>query len=242
MTHLDLSQTLTQTPRQARAERILDVAGELMLRFGYKRVTVDDVALRADIGKGTIYQHWKTREMLFSAVFLREFAAAIDELQTAIRQEPRTALLHSLMATMYLTIMRRPLMRAVYTVDLDTMGKLAKSDFSRVIDIQDNPVFNAYLQLLVGQGLVRADLTPDELFYTFIDIVTGFFTYETFNTQPLQIDTERKADLIASAIQRTFEIDSSPSAEVIQEVAQETLGLLTRLSEIYRSMLRPAYE
>jgi AcrR family transcriptional regulator len=33
--------------------------------YGYKRVTIDDLAAGAGIGKSTIYLHWKTREALF---------------------------------------------------------------------------------------------------------------------------------------------------------------------------------
>src|SRR5262249_5935990 len=57
-------------PRQRaeRAARILDAAADLLLRHGYRRVTIDDVAAGAGIGKGTVYLHWKAREQLFSAV------------------------------------------------------------------------------------------------------------------------------------------------------------------------------
>ena len=36
--------------RRARAERILDAATALLLRLGYKRVTIDDVAEKAGVG------------------------------------------------------------------------------------------------------------------------------------------------------------------------------------------------
>src|SRR6266508_6776089 len=65
--------------RQARAARILDVAAELLLRHGYRRVTIDDVARGADVGKGTVYLHWKTRDDLFQAVFEREVLQALEE-------------------------------------------------------------------------------------------------------------------------------------------------------------------
>ena len=43
--------------RDARAERILDVAADLLQRWGYKRLTMDDVASESGVGKGTIYLH-----------------------------------------------------------------------------------------------------------------------------------------------------------------------------------------
>ena len=73
--------------RRERAERILDVTAGLLLRHGYKRVTIDDVAAGAGIGKGTIYLHWKTREALFWAVLQRDAARLLDQL--GIRYELR---------------------------------------------------------------------------------------------------------------------------------------------------------
>ena len=60
--------------RQERADRILDAAAELILRWGYKKTTIDDIAKQSRVAKGTIYLHWKTREDLFMALlYTRRF-------------------------------------------------------------------------------------------------------------------------------------------------------------------------
>ncbi len=72
--------------RLPRAERLLDVAADLLLRWGYRRITMDDIAAQAAIGKGTIYLHWKTREDLFRAVLHREAAATFADVLATIRR------------------------------------------------------------------------------------------------------------------------------------------------------------
>src|SRR6516225_8930255 len=119
--------------RKARAERILDATAELLLRWGYRRVTIDDVAAQANLGKGTIYLHWPTREALFYAVLLRESLAIIDEIIAAIRQDPETALLHRFVREQFGAVMRRPLIRAVFTGDLDVLGKLVRNSNQSVL-------------------------------------------------------------------------------------------------------------
>ena len=44
--------------RKLREERLLDVATTLLVRWGYRKTTIDDVAREAGVGKGTIYLHW----------------------------------------------------------------------------------------------------------------------------------------------------------------------------------------
>jgi AcrR family transcriptional regulator len=43
-------------------EAILDAVGRLIERFGYSKMTIDDVAREAGIGKGTVYLHFPSKE------------------------------------------------------------------------------------------------------------------------------------------------------------------------------------
>ena len=56
-------------PSDARLERVLDAAAELLLRWGYQKVTIDEIARHARIGKGTVYLHFPTKDALFLAVY-----------------------------------------------------------------------------------------------------------------------------------------------------------------------------
>src|ERR1700748_1016227 len=80
--------------RLQRADRILDTARELLLSWGYRRVTIDELARRAGVGKGTVYLHWRSREEVFQAVSAREAAEMADAIVDAIRADPAEVALH----------------------------------------------------------------------------------------------------------------------------------------------------
>src|SRR5260370_24920182 len=107
--------------RQARAERILDSAAELLLLHGYKRVTIDDVARRSGVGKGTIYLHWKTREALFWAVLAREAMQMLEQLTADLSRDTERALPRRLMRAIFLEVARRPLVRALLLSDAEIL-------------------------------------------------------------------------------------------------------------------------
>jgi AcrR family transcriptional regulator len=227
--------------RKARAERILDAAAKLLLRWGYKRVTVDDVAEHADVGKGTIYLHWKSREALFQAVLQREVVAALEELLDAVRRDPEAALLHRMTRDLFFAIIRRPLLRALYTADQEVLGRLAKGD-DKALEVQEEMAFNEYLRLLVEHGLVRPDIATEELSYAYGATVNGFILLESFVTERYQLDPERKADLLAATVRRAFEIERFPSSAPVQAIVPRVIELFTEIAEVNRAKLRRAYE
>src|SRR5262249_20400814 len=159
--------------RRLRAERILNVAADLLQRWGYKRLTMDDVAAEAGIGKGTIYLHWKTREALFQAVLERELAALLLELDMLVQQDPHHALPHRMGRVYFLSIMQRPLLRALFTMDLEILGKLTHIHSLR--EGQLNNLRLGFIQMLQQLGVVRADIPADDLGYAFRTIIVGFF-------------------------------------------------------------------
>jgi AcrR family transcriptional regulator len=49
-------------PKESVKEAILDATDRLLARFGYRKMTVEDIAAEAGIGKGTIYLHFTSKE------------------------------------------------------------------------------------------------------------------------------------------------------------------------------------
>jgi AcrR family transcriptional regulator len=48
--------------REAVREAILDATDRRLARFGYKKMTIDELAADAGIGKGTVYLHFSSKE------------------------------------------------------------------------------------------------------------------------------------------------------------------------------------
>ncbi|WP_020666998.1 TetR/AcrR family transcriptional regulator [Amycolatopsis nigrescens] len=226
--------------RSERAERILDAAGELLLRLGYRRVTVEDVAEHAGIGKGTVYLHWKTREALFLAVLQREVVASMDELAEALRTDPRGILLHELTRIHFRNVLRRPLLHALYTGDPGVLGKLTKA----LHDHQDeshHTAFDDYLRLLAGHDLLRADLGVPEISYTYHAILHGFLLTDSYRPGRTDLGLDHKADLLADAVRHALEPARQPTRKALAACAPAAVELFRAAAEQDRARLHRAY-
>jgi AcrR family transcriptional regulator len=56
--------------RRNKKERIIEAAAQVFARSGYSNAVVADIARQADIGKGTVYEYFQSKEDLFFAVFV----------------------------------------------------------------------------------------------------------------------------------------------------------------------------
>jgi AcrR family transcriptional regulator len=62
--------SLKDRQRQMREDAILDAAHSLLAEKGYQGMTMDDLATRVGIAKGSLYQHFKSKEELISVALV----------------------------------------------------------------------------------------------------------------------------------------------------------------------------
>jgi AcrR family transcriptional regulator len=219
--------------QQQRAARILDAAAELVLRWGYKRVTIEEVAKRADIGKGTVYLHYKTREALFIAVLARESAMLFDMFTAAMQKDPAEILLSRVMRRTVLSMKDRPLVQAVFSRDTEVLGELATDRSARPLQGQKFAFTREYYDLLRSRGLLRADLPPDAQFYAINATVFGFYLLDPLLPPEERRPLEERAELIATTLRDAFEPRDPPDPAVLRELAPEVIGRLEKLRADY---------
>jgi hypothetical protein len=176
-------------------------------------------------------------------VLEREFLAGLDQLVAFIYEDPQAALLHRTTYNLFLTVMRRPLLRALYTAGWDMLGKLVKGGgLGGTFKTQMSMASNGYLPLLVEFGLIRPGITTAELVYAYRATIGGFFISDAFLTEQNSIALERRAELLATIAQRAFEIDPPPPPQVIQALAPRLIEVWTKIGDEIRARLHQAYE
>lgn len=201
---------------------MLDAASTLILRYGYHKTTIDDIAREAGVGKGTLYLHWNTREALFTALIVREKVAIAEDIKQRLADDAAGATLRGLLKHAALALMQRPLLKAVLLRDTEVFGKLVQREQSSTLSAEVLAGFTTYLEMLREQGLVRTDLSLHELAALFSSIFTGFFLAAPLLPDAFRPSDEELAELMAETGHRTLEPrDPVPSAAL--EIASHSL-------------------
>lgn len=220
--------------RRERADRILDTAKDLLLRWGYRRVTVDELARRSGVGKGTIYLHWRSREEVFRAVAAREGAAMMETVVAAVRADPAEVALHRYMRRQFVEAMSRPVLRAVFTRDAETLGAFLDAPAHRRLEETKRHATREYLAILAAEGLLRPDLRAEDLDYSLTAVVFGFFAIESLLPPGTGLELEQKAGHVADAVHRMFEPAAAPARSRLERAARKADEVLTVLNDGYR--------
>jgi AcrR family transcriptional regulator len=230
------------TRRGERAQRILDAAAALILRWGYNKTTIDDIARQAGVAKGTIYLHWKTREALFKALMQREKLALTMDVKQRVTADPVGATLRGLLKHSALALMQRPLLKAVFLRDMEVIGKLVHSEHRSVAYIERLAGFTTYLELLREHELVRTDLSLHAQIYMVSAIFMGFFLVAPLMPAEYTVPDEELADLLAETVHCTLETSRSIASDRVQIVAQAFAQYLERSLLIAQEQLQEALE
>jgi AcrR family transcriptional regulator len=138
-------------------ERIVVTARELFFEHGIE-APLDDVAKRAQVGPGTLYRHFPTREVLIEAVYRNEIEELADQAYTFAKELPPEEALHAWMRSQVRFVVERH--------GLASALKAAIDEDSEVFRYCKDTLRTAVTEILLpaqAAGAVRADLEPSDL-------------------------------------------------------------------------------
>src|SRR5262252_1220752 len=153
-------------------ERLFRAALSRFAQKGFAETTVEDITEAADVGKGTFFNYFPSKDHIliaFGEMQLAKLEAAITEVRRT--QEPIQQFLRSLGARMTQEPARNPeIMRALLLAFLSTTRvREAMLDLQkRVQDLHTE-------MILLGQerGEIRSDLPAEEIAYAFRQTIFG---------------------------------------------------------------------
>jgi AcrR family transcriptional regulator len=225
-----------------RLERVLDSAAELLVRWGYQRVTIDEVARHAGIGKGTVYLHFRSKDALFVTVLLRDQRKIVEHLADRMEADPRTVLPGCTMRLLYEQLVAEPVARSLYLGDAEVLGRLAHEVGGTLGELATAraEAVRHHMRVLADAGCLRAGLDADAGLYAFAATATGFLLVDGFGYGDLVPAGDRSA-LLEQTIAAAVQAPDPPAAELARlapEIAQRYRSLLALVDQEWRRRVR----
>lgn len=200
--------------RKLREERILDAAATLLVRWGYRKTTIDDVAREAGVGKGTIYLHWKDKNELFQATIWHASEQVTEDVMQRIAADPEGGRFHRLWTHGMLAILSNPLLAALMQGKSDIFqGLMDTLDPALLKQLVGNA--DAHIAQLQRAGLIRADLPVSTITFLMGALKVGIINVAELGGQVPTPSMEQLAEALSDLMRRWLEPEHLPSDSTV---------------------------
>jgi AcrR family transcriptional regulator len=171
-----ISQTAPANRRERqsleRRERLFRSALDLFARKGFAETTVEDITNAADLGKGTFFNYFPSKEhilLAFSEMQLAKLKTAFEEMRDA--NVPVPVFMRSLGARMTQEPIRNPAIIRILLQAFLTDSPVRES----VLNLQNRVIAIHTEMIRIGQnrGEIRNDLPPEVIAHVFRQTIFG---------------------------------------------------------------------
>jgi AcrR family transcriptional regulator len=176
---------LRQRLQAAAAEAMLDSAEQAMIRHGYERATMQQIAAGAGCAAGTFYLYFKNKQVLFEAIAARHAKAMFTEARAEAERAsaPMEKIRAGLLAFLRYGQQHRAFFRLFFAampqrhhIIRQQLGGSPREDFG-----QYNRFELGLLRQAQRQGLIRRDLSARILQEFMIDVSFGMVEQFAFS-------------------------------------------------------------
>jgi AcrR family transcriptional regulator len=149
-----------RSENEAREQRILNAAANLISHYGYDKTTVSDIAVEAAVSKGAIYLHFQSKEELFEALLLREISRYSEKWLELIEADPQGGTMASVYKNTLYAMNSNPFMAAIFKQDRRMMGSYIRKENNLFQRMGRGASRSEFLEMLQAAGVIRQDIDP----------------------------------------------------------------------------------
>lgn len=169
--------------QENRREQILLAAIDTVKEHGFETTTMDEIAERAELSKGTLYFYFKDKSALFRAIRKKSVQALNEEFLKIIQQDEPGAVLVQKMADSFLTFIKE---NPVLTKALAQHStQVNPSDVEEIEEIENElrVLLTRALQIGVQDGSIQTEMEPKILAIQIGFCLRGILQFHLSNTQ-----------------------------------------------------------
>lgn len=212
----------------AREGDILDAAADLLIRYGYDKMTMDDIATAAHVSKGALYLHFHGKSELIDALIRRETQRVLTDYAARLGGVPRMTLAELFRSSM-LALGDNALMRALFNQDRRVLGDYARRAAKLPI-VQQYSAFGAeFVRQFQAAGLIRRDISPDVIAHILMMLRYGLFVISDFAPQHRSPPLEAVADGLVALLETGFAANDEPEDAAARQMVEAMFAQAQRI-------------
>jgi len=174
--------------KEHRKEEILDAAQSVFFQRGLLEATMDEIAEKAELSKGTLYLYYKSKEDLYLAVMMRGMRLLHEMFERVIAEGasvPRTLLR---MFDTYLDYfnMHRNYFRMLHFYQTPQFHRQVSAEMKQSCGVENEHIWSLVVGVMkrgMEEGVLRSDFDPIQI---------GLILWSSATSLMMRLDAERE--------------------------------------------------
>jgi TetR/AcrR family acrAB operon transcriptional repressor len=208
---------------EEREQQILDAAATVIVRLGYDRTTMSDIADEAGVSRGTIYLYYKGKEELFEALVYREWMQYAQTWLEYVEADPRGGSVGGVYRAIFRAINSRPLLTSMMRRDRRVIGNYLRKPDNLFVWLQSGSINTDFIRALQAAGAVRPDADPAMMVHIIDMLSYGYLTLGDFKPAyefpPDEMVLEALADMMDRLLMPEDGGDSEAGKAAIRQIS-----------------------
>lgn len=211
---------------EERRARILRITRRLILRMGYTKVTVQDVADASGVGKGTIYLHWRGKDEIVHELLRRELNTTFRNYAERLREHVDLVRFSRTSHDFFMCTLSNPLLRAYNCGDRAVLGHLAMEPHGPDplgVSLYGVLTHDEHIGVLRRHGLVIDDAGSSGARLALGAVIDGFLKMGTASATQDHLSVV--ARLFATVVRRSFEPAVMPETWILERAHAQLVAV-----------------
>jgi AcrR family transcriptional regulator len=205
-----------------RQQQILDAAATVIIRLGYDKTTMSDIAEAAGLSRRAVYLYFKSKDELFEALLYREYMLYAQAWLDQIEADPRGGTIGGVYRAIFHAVNSRPLIAAVLRRDRRVMGNYLRKRDNIFTQMLSGVNTAAFFQELQAAGAIRQDIDAAVIQHIVEMLSYGQLTIGDFKSPeqfpPYETVMQALADLMDRALLPEDGGNSAAGKAIIRQI------------------------
>jgi AcrR family transcriptional regulator len=184
-------------------QKLVEIATNHFVKFGYRKANIAEIAIDAGIGKGTVYLHFENKKELFLTCLITEDQKLLPQLEI-VENLPKKEQLRAFLEAVFNFTLTSPLNRALLSRSQDFTALIQEIDIN-ILEDKDK-LFNEYMiKKLINPLSSNLNAQEKKTITSAINLLTlaiGYLPDMAFDMPGQQIDTDDFSKTLAILIER----------------------------------------
>jgi len=233
--YVHTTKSLPMPDTDERQQQILDAAAAVIVRLGYDKTTMSDIAQEAGASRRTVYLYFKGKEELFEALLYREYMLYAQTWLDHIEADPRGGTLGGFYRATFHAVNSRPLIAAMMRRDRRVVGNYLRKRDNIFTQMQHGVNTLGIFEALQAVGALRQDVDAAVILHIVEMLSYGQLTIGDFKpidqSPPYDAVMEALADIMDRALLPEGGGNSEAGKAILRQITNEARTQLTQIKQ-----------